>query len=312
MRCLVAGGSGFVGGALVATLARNDCSVTVLSRKRSFDRNETGISHLTWRAVPAPELTAAVESADCIVNLAGEPVLGKRWTGDRKEAILKSRVDATRALVEAIARAKKKPSVMVNASAVGYYGERGEEELTERSISGVGFLVETCRRWESEALRATEYGVRVVMLRIGIVLGCGGGALDAMLMPFRMGLGGPVGSGRQWMSWIHLNDLVRMIEWAASNPSVSGVYNATAPSPVRMREFAGALGKTLRRPAFLPVPGVALKLLMGEMSQVILAGQKVLPKRALDAGFRFNFETLQPALEDLVGVRDTAAALDAR
>ncbi len=300
MSFVVAGGTGFIGQALVDRLARRGHGVTIVTRRRDPPRMETGLKSVAWSLDTGPELVRAVEEAETVVNLAGEPVVGKRWSPMQKEAILESRVRSTRLLVQAIAKSRKKPLAFVSASAVGFYGDRGNETLDEKSLGGVGFLAETCRRWEEEALQAEKLGVRTVLLRIGVVLGKGGGALDKMLGPFRLGLGGPIGNGGQWMSWIHLNDLVRLIEWAAAQNSVSGPLNGTAPHPVLMKDFARALGKALGKPAFFPVPGFLLKIALGEAAGLLLASQKVLPRKAAGAGFAHDFPNLDGALSDLL------------
>lgn len=299
MNFVVAGGTGFIGTALTAELLRNHHAVTVLSRRREFPRTEGAVRYLSTDPERAGDLERAVGEADCVVNLAGEPLVGKRWTRFQKELIVQSRVRSTRFLVEALARAKRRPECFVSASAIGYYGARGNEELDERGSTGIGFLADTCRRWEEEALAAERAGIRTVRLRIGIVLGRGGGALEMMAPPFRLGLGGPLGGGEQWMSWIHLEDLVRLVEWAAETRTVRGVLNGTAPHPVRMREFARTFGRVLRRPALLPVPEFVLTFLLGEAADVVVKGQRVVPRKALDAGFRFRFDSLEPALRDL-------------
>lgn len=298
MNFLVAGGTGLVGSTLTADLVGAGHGVTILSR-RGGPRPETGLSHLRWPAGTNADLVKAIEGSDCVVNLAGEPIAGGRWTAFRKEEILQSRVRATRALVGALERARKRPACFVNASAVGFYGDRGGEEMTEKSHAGIGFLADTCRRWEEEAQKAGKTGVRLVILRIGIVLAPAGGALAKMVPPFRFFLGGPLGGGRQWMSWIHIKDLIRLMRWAAGEKTAEGVYNAVSPAPARMSTFARELGAALKRPSFLPVPGFALRALLGETAEMLLTGQKVLPKRALEAGFKFEFDALPAAFRDL-------------
>jgi len=202
--------------------------------------------------------------------------------------------------VKAIQNARRRPFFHLNASAVGYYGPRQDEELHEDSPSGRGFLAETCKAWEAEAQQAESLGVRLIRLRIGIVLAKGGGALGKMLAPFQLGLGGPLGTGRQWMSWIHREDLIHLVHFLLERKEARGVYNATAPSPVTMKEFTQTLGRVLHRPAFFPVPSFVLKGLLGEMADMLLTGQRVLPKRALQAGFSFKFPRLEPALQEIL------------
>ena len=246
------------------------------------------------------ETPKAIDGCDAVVHLAGEPV-AQRWNRRVKELIRDSRTAGTRRVVEAITRAKKKPRVMVCASAVGYYGSRGSETLVESSPMGAGYLPEVCHAWELEADRATEEGVRVVKLRIGMVLGRGGGALASMETPFKMGVGGRLGSGQQWMSWIHLDDMVRLIRFAVENEKVVGVLNAVAPNPVTNEEFTKLYAAALHRFALIPVPEFAIQLLFGEMSSIILGSQRVLPRAAEDAGFQFKFDSLAEALQEIYG-----------
>jgi hypothetical protein len=241
----------------------------------------------------------AIPAGGAVVHLAGESVAG-RWNREKKRAIRDSRVLGTRHLVKAIGEAKAKPGVLVCASAVGYYGNRGDEELTEEAAPGSDFLAEVCQAWEAEARRAEEHGVRVVMLRNGIVLGRGGGALTQMLLPFKLGLGGPVGSGKQWMPWVHVDDVVGIILHSIQQAAVRGAVNATAPAPVRNREFTQTLARLLRRPAVLPAPAFGLKILLGEFADVLLASQRAVPRRIQGAGYTFRHPTLVEALGAIV------------
>jgi uncharacterized protein (TIGR01777 family) len=242
-----------------------------------------------------------LDGAGGVINLAGEPIVGKRWTPEQKRKIAESRVGATRTLVSAIRETQRKPAFLINASAIGFYGPQGEGKLTEESPRGNDFLSETCQAWEAEALKAEEAGVRVIRLRIGIVLEKGGGALGKMLMPFQWGLGGPLGSGKQWMSWIHRDDLIGLIHFLIGRKETQGAVNATAPHPVTMEEFTRTLGRVLGRPAFFRVPGFVLKTLLGEMADVLLTGQRGVPKRALASGYSFKFPQLEKALAEIVG-----------
>lgn len=285
-RVVVAGGSGFLGEALVARLKERGDDVAVLTRSAPRVQNARA---LIWDGKSQGPWSDDVASADAVVNLAGENIGKGRWTAKRKEQLVSSRLDATHALVDALRRNAAHRRVLVNASAVGIYGDRGDEALDESSQRGAGFLADLVDRWETAA-RDAEPLARLVILRFGVILDREGGALARMLPPFRLGLGGPIGSGRQWMSWITRDDVVRMILWAIDNEQVAGVYNATAPQPVTSREFARELGRALRRPAFMPLPGVALRIAFGEMArETLLSGQRVLPRRA--EADRFSWES---------------------
>ncbi len=298
MRVVVAGGTGFIGRRLVERLAGSGHEVAVLTRRAGA---ATLLS--SARLVPWSEGTAwenALDGADGIVNLAGESV-AQRWTAAVKRRILESRLEAVAKLSAAVGRAPGRPRVLVNASAVGYYGARGDEELTEDSPPGGDFLARTCVAWEEAARAISARGPRVVRLRIGTVLAADGGALAKMLPPFRAFAGGPLGSGAQWMSWIHREDLVDLVLFALANPGAEGILNAAAPAPVRNRDFARALGKALGRPALLPAPAPVLRSLLGEMATLVLDGQRVVPRRAAELGFRFRFPELPEALRDILG-----------
>lgn len=301
MNVFITGGTGFIGRALMLRLRRDGHSVTALTRSVDKGRSLLGMEADLLEANASDEaLVAALERADAVVNLAGEPVLGGRWDDEKKRRLRRSRVDLTESLVDAMAKTSTPPKVLVSGSAVGLYGSRGDEVLTEDSEPGTGFLADLCRDWEAAALKAEAGGTRVVLLRTGVVLGRGGGALDQMLPPFQFGLGGPLGSGTQYVPWIHLDDLIEMIVAAIGNESVSGPLNGSAPNPVTFRDFASGLGKVLSRPAFMPVPSFALKLLFGQAASVLLDSQRVVPERALAAGFQFRFPELGPALRDLL------------
>jgi uncharacterized protein (TIGR01777 family) len=243
---------------------------------------------------------ASALAGDAVIHLAGEPV-SQRWTPEVKRRIRDSRVLGTARLIEGIRASEKKPRVLVSASAVGYYGDRGDEELTEESGAGKTFLAAISKEWEEAALKARELGLRVVLVRIGIVLGAGGGALEKMLPPFRAGVGGRLGSGEQWMPWIHLDDMVNLFQRALEDEAMSGAVNGTAPNPVRNAEFTATLGRALRRPALLPVPRLAVRLLYGEMSEILFHSQRVIPRAALKAGFEFRHPELFAALKSIVG-----------
>ena len=294
MRVVVAGGTGFLGRALAPALLGKGHEVVVVTRDPARASLLAGARAASWADLPR-----VVDGAGAVVNLAGETI-SRRWTASAKERIVASRVEAAARVGEALRAASARPAVLLNASAVGFYGDRGDEELSESSGAGGGFLAETVVEWESAARRAAPEGVRLVLPRIGIVLGEEGGALAKMLPPFRLGLGGPLGSGRQWMPWIHRDDLVSLVVEALGDHRFEGPVNAVAPAPVTMREFAATLGRVLRRPAVAPAPAFAIRAALGEMSGLVLEGQRALPAKALSLGFRFRFERLEPALRDLL------------
>ncbi|MBP7674752.1 MAG: TIGR01777 family oxidoreductase [Thermoanaerobaculia bacterium] len=294
MRVVVTGGTGFLGRALVAALAGRGDEAVVVTRDPSRAGLPPGARGTGWDG-----LATAVDGAGAVVNLAGETI-AQRWTTAAKARIVGSRAQAAERVGAALRAAKGPPAVLVNASAVGYYGNRGDEELTEESLAGNGFLAETTLAWERAAREAVPDGVRLVLLRTGFVLGEEGGGLSKMLIPFRFGLGGPLGSGRQWVPWIHRDDLVALLLAALDDARFEGPVNATAPAPVPMKELAAALGRVLRRPAFAPAPAFAIRAAMGEMAALVLDGQRALPGKALALGFSFRFPDLEPALRDLL------------
>ena len=306
MRITVTGGTGFLGRRLVKRLLADQHAVHLLVRKvKTGFGPEVDCS--VWDGLemePAPE---ALEGAEAVIHLAGEPV-AQRWTPAAKERIRRSRVEGTRLLVGALERQKQRPAVLVCASAIGYYGSRGEELLTESSEPGQGFLPEVCREWEAAADEAERLGIRVAKLRFGIVLGSEGGALAQMLLPFRWGVGGKIGSGKQWMSWIHAADAVELIAYALRRAELRGPVNVCAPNPVRNEEFTETLALVLRRPALFTIPERALRILYGEMAEVVLASLRVMPEAALRAGFVFRYAELGPALRDLVVAEGPKAA----
>jgi uncharacterized protein (TIGR01777 family) len=274
MKIVIAGGTGFLGRPLGAALAADGHLVSALPRGS----------------------TEGVDGADVVINFAGESIAGRRWSASHKQNILESRVSTTKRLVQAIAAAAQRPSVFVSGSAVGYYGPRGDEVIPETTRAGDDFLARVCVAWEAEALRAADV-TRVVCVRTGLVLEREGGALPQMLPPFWFGAGGPVGSGTQYWPWIHRDDWVGMVRWAIANPAVSGAINATAPTPETNKAFASALGRALHRPALLPAPAFALRLLLGEMADaLLLSGQRAIPERAQRMGFAFKYAQLDDAL----------------
>ena len=302
VRMLISGVTGFVGRRLASSMAADGKEVTGLSRDAvQAHQAVPELKHAyAWASAHCEPQHEAFVGKKVVVHLAGEPVNG-RWTHDKKRRIEQSRVEGTKRLVQAIERCRRRPEVLVSASAMGFYGDRGEEELTEESGKGDDFLARVCVGWEREAMAAEDLGVRVVCIRIGLVLGEGGGALDAMRPLFKLGLGGKLGPGTQWWSWIHVDDAVGIIRKAASDPSMSGAYNTVAPNPVRQAEFASALGKAMKRPAFLPAPAFAIKAALGEFAVELLASRRLVPERILEAGYEFEHPTLAGALEDVVG-----------
>jgi uncharacterized protein len=302
MKIVIAGGRGFLGQALSARLLADGHQVLVLTRGGRASKAWAGArSTAAW----TPDGTAgawasALEGAAAVVNLAGESIATRRWTMARKAAILDSRIRATRSLVAAIRGLRTPPAALVSSSAQGYYGDRGDEELGEEAAAGTDFLADVCVRWEAEA-REAESRARVVTLRTGIVLSAEAGALPRMLLPFKLGAGGPLGSGRQFMSWIHVEDWVGIVALAIGSDRVRGPINLGAPVPVRNREFATALGRALHRPSLLPAPGFALRLALGEMARpLLLASTRMVPARALAHGYRFAYADVGEALHSLL------------
>lgn len=296
MKIIVAGGTGFIGKLLVDTLTRERYEVVILTRGPSRPGKEPSVRYIQWNPPQGGDWEKELEGSRGVVNLAGETIAAKRWTKKRRLELLESRCDATQAIARAIEKAKAKPAFLLNASAMGFYGTHESSAFAEDSGAGDDFLAKICKAWEAHAIRAEDFGVRVVRLRIGIVLEKGGGALAKMLPPFQFFLGGPLGSGRQWMSWIHLTDVVGLILFLMRREDAKGPFNVTAPQPVTMEEFARTLGKVLRRPASFRVPGLVLKILLGAMADLLLKGQKVIPQKALDLGYRFQYPDLESAL----------------
>ena len=301
MKALITGATGFVGKRL---LHRLEESAIVLSRnaaKAEASLAAFNVKAFSWDAENQPAPAEAFDGVDVVFHLAGEPVSECRWTKEKKRRLRASRVEGTRNLVQTLAQLPKKPRVLVSASAVGFYGDRGDEILTEESKSVDDFLGDICIHWERDAQIARQAGIRVVNPRIGIVLGEKGGAIAKMQLPFKMGLGGPLGSGKQYMPWIHIDDLVSLFLFAAERESITGPLNATAPHPVTNLEFTKTLGKVLGRPTFMPSPPVfMLKAIIGEFASVLLQSQNAVPKKALDAGFHFHYPDLEPALREIL------------
>ena len=304
MKVAITGATGFVGSRLVEKLNAAGDQIVVLTRNPSKARRVfpassfPNVEAVEYNAQSAGSWQESLSGCDGVVNLAGEPI-SERWTPEHKKAILESRQHITKILVEAIKQADPRPSVLVNASAVGYYGTSETAAFDETSPSGNDFLAQVCQTWETEAQKVREAGVRLAIIRIGIVLG-NGGALAKMIEPYQFFAGGPIGNGRQWLSWIHRDDLVNLIIEALKRPELEGTFNATAPNPARMEQFSQTLGDVMNRPAWLPVPGFALDLLLGEGAKVVLEGQQVLPKKTQSAGFQYQYPELKSALTEIV------------
>ena len=300
MEVFITGGTGFVGSNLVSRLRAHGHSVTVLSRsKAAVDRFGEGTSVVQGDPTQPGSWQESVKGHDCIINLAGTSLFS-RWTPERKREIRDSRISTTRNLVDAIEPAGERAVTLFSTSAVGYYGFCGDEELTEKSPPGDDFLARIAIEWETEALKAEEKGVRVVVTRFGIILGERGGALSQMISIFRKYLGGPLGSGNQWFSWIHMDDLLGAFSFLMDQREISGPVNLTSPNPIRNRDLAKAIGKALRRPSFLPAPGFMLRLILGEFGSVLLRGQRVIPKKLLDNGYVFLYPEIDGALGSLI------------
>ena len=299
MKILVTGATGLIGRRLCRRLASEGHHLVGLSRsaKRASDIAEM----YAWDTQSGPPPAQALNAVEAVIHLAGEPIVARRWTDEQKQRIRDSRIVTTRNLVAGLRAMDKKPAALISGSAIGFYGSRGDETLDEQSAAGTGFMSEVCQEWEREAEPAAGLGIRVALIRTGVVLGREGGALQKMLTPFKLGLGGPLGSGKQWFSWIHIDDIVGVIHYALQKATLSGPVNGTAPAPVTNAEFTRALGHALHRPAFLPVPKFGLQALMGEMAEVLLGSQRVLPKVLLESGYAFRFSALAAALEDLLG-----------
>lgn len=296
MKILITGASGLIGTALQESFKEKGYELLLASRS-----DASGDSHIKWDMNTgfADADLPRLEGLDVVVHLAGESISGLRWTEEKKKAIRDSRVFGTRTMIEAFDRLEKKPKVFISGSAIGIYGDRGDSEMNESNSPGDTFLADVCKEWEAESLRAEEMGIRTVLIRTGIVLSKDGGALATMLTPFKMGVGGVVGSGKQWMSWVSLDDIVGIINFAIENEDISGPLNAVAPNPVTNEEFTKALGKQLSRPTFLPLPEFAVNLIFGEMGDALLLDStRVVPKRLQDAGYEFEYTDLEPALEN--------------
>ncbi len=295
MRIVVSGATGLIGTQLVAALKARGDDVTVLSRNPERTAAALGVEAVAWQPLNGPPPTEALAGSDAVIHLAGEPV-AQRWSAAAKQAILDSRETGTRHLVDAIAASDPKPAALLSSSAVGYYGKHGDDVVTEQTAAGNNFLAGVCVAWEREALRAEALGLRVVIVRTGVVLDASGGALKRMLPPFKAGVGGPVAGGRQYIPWIHCDDIVGLYLAALDDPSWSGPVNGTAPEPVTNAVFSKALGRALGRPAVLPVPSFAIRALYGEMAEIVTEGQRAVPAAAERLGYSFKYPELDEAL----------------
>jgi uncharacterized protein (TIGR01777 family) len=306
MRVFVTGGTGLIGRRLIKRLRERGDQPVILTRSYAHARQQFGpdVTLVEGDPMQVGDWMDSVADCDAVIHLAGENVFGRRWNAAFKTLLHDSRIQSTQRVVEALGRkpmrADGQPKVLVNASAIGYYGPRGDEELTEDSSPGSDFLANLCIEWERAARAVESSGVRCAMIRVGVVLDKEGGALAKLLTPFKMGAGGPVGSGRQWMSWIHHADLIGLFLLALDNPEARGPINGTAPHPVTNRDFGKTLGRVLHRPAFVPTPGLALRVLIGEAATLVVTGQRVPPKRALGLGYSFQHPTLEAALTEIL------------
>ncbi|MFN0087014.1 MAG: TIGR01777 family oxidoreductase [Blastocatellia bacterium] len=300
MKILMTGATGLIGKRLSERLMGEGHELSILSRRPDAGRMAPGMKTWRWSTEEEPPPREAIEGVDAVIHLAGEPVAAGRWTAEQKRRIRDSRVKGTRNLVDGIKRAASAPGIFVSSSAVGYYGDRGEEILDEKAHPGTGFLSEVSEAWEWEAERAADAGVRVATVRTGVVLASEGGALEKMLTPFRLGLGGSLAGGRQWFPWIHIDDIVGILRHGLVTPNLQGPINGVAPGIVRNEEFTRALAAALHRPALFPVPEFALRVMMGEMAGVVLASQRVVHGVALETGYQFQYPKLEPALEAIL------------
>jgi uncharacterized protein len=307
MKVLIAGGSGLIGREFVKQLLEAGDHPLVLTRQPAGTLElPPGVTAIQWDGKSAQGWGDVINTVDAVVNLAGENIAGEkffpaRWTPQRKALILQSRLDAGTALVEAIQAAEKKPLVFVQSSAIGYYGTQGDEPLTETSPTGSDFVAEVSQQWEAVSAAVEALGVRRVIVRTGVVLSLAGGALPRMLLPYRLFAGGTFGHGRQWYSWIHIADTASALRFVIANSQANGVVNLTAPNPLTNADFGKALGKVMRRPSVIPLPGFVMRLMFGEVATVVLDGQRVLPEKLQALGFSFKFPTAETAFRDLLG-----------
>ncbi len=302
MKIIISGGTGFIGAHLVKKLSRQINEIIVFTRGVSSQKiiNSSVVNYVQWNPLLQGEWMSRVNGADVVINLVGKNVFESRWNKKIKQEILNSRIIPTKNLVTAISLAEKKPALLVSASAVGFYGDRNNEVLTEESSSGNDFLAEVVQQWESAAFKAEQFGVRVAVPRIGLVLEKSGGMIGKMYLPFQLFVGGPIGGGKQFLPWIQMEDVVRGILYPIENTLFRGAYNLVSPSPVTMKEFSKIFGNVLRRPSWIPVPAFVLSAMFGEGGKVILSGQRAVPKKLQSAGFQFSFTELKTALENIL------------
>lgn len=305
MKIAISGATGFVGSRLVAKLNAEGHRILVLTRNTTFAQKVfppqafPNLEIIAYTPIVSGAWQDTIAGCDGVVNLAGEPIAEGRWTPERKQEILNTRKLGTQKIVEAIAKSQPQPSVLINTSAIGYYGTSETASFDEDSANGKDFLAQVCQEWEAEARKVKDTNVRLVILRFGIILG-NGGALGKMITPFKLFAGGPIGTGQQWFSWIHLYDIVSLIIQALTKSTMEGVYNGTAPQPVSMNDLSTTMGKVMNRPSWLPVPGFAIEAILGDGAKVVLEGQQVLPKRTLESGFEYQYPNLQSALTQIL------------
>ena len=305
MRIVLAGGTGFLGRALAASLAADSHEIIILTRRHGSPKTN-GARFVQWTPDGSTNgFARAVEGADVVVNLAGESIAGRRWTPAHTKRILESRINATRSLAAAVAKAEHAPPVFISGSAVGVYGPHGDEVVTEQTPPGTDFLSGVAVQWEVEAMKAASARTRVTCIRTGIVLGKDGGALPEMLLPFKLFAGGPIGTGKQYWPWIHREDWVGLVRWSITRSNMGGAINATAPNPVTNAEFAHALGRALHRPSFMPAPAFAMRMILGEMADaLLLTGQRAVPARAQQQGYQFKYPRVDEALQAIFSSSD--------
>jgi uncharacterized protein (TIGR01777 family) len=314
MKMIVSGGTGLIGSELIHSLVQDKHEIILLSRspERHSGRFAAGVRVVKWDGYSSRGWGDLMEGADVVVNLAGESIGGdslltlmtKRWTGEQKKRILDSRLNSGKALVQAIAAAREKPRLMIQASAVGYYGDRGDEPLPESAAPGSDFLANVCMQWEGSTAEVEELGLRRVIIRTGgVVMSTSGGSLPFMLIPYRFFMGGPLGNGKQWLSWIHIKDEIRAIRFLIDYTSASGPFNLAAPQNIRNADFSRVIGKVIRRPAFISIPAIFFKIILGEKSKIILDSQRQIPERLPALGFQFRYPQVEMALRDLLNVQ---------